>query len=146
MHACGVHDSIGRTAANLHEIGVTGALDGVTPLIAMESPAHDLVSIVTSMLFACTAGAVQRRSRARPHVIHGSFCPNTSDQQDFVLARRLANRAGLHLDMVERQWISEFSAGFNSSTSKVALVRFRGRERLESVQRAELRGRSEFRE
>lgn len=41
-------DSIGETAANLHEIGVTMSAhdDGVTPLITnVESPAHDLVSI-----------------------------------------------------------------------------------------------------
>lgn len=90
-------DSIGETAANLHEIGVTMSAhdDGVTPLITnVESPAHDLVSIVTSMLFSMH-GELYKAIARHPRVI----CPNTSDQQDFVLAHRISQPRGhLHLD------------------------------------------------
>ncbi len=66
-------DSIGETAANLHEIGVTMSAhdDGVTPLITnVESPAHDLVSIVTSMLFSMHGELYKAIARQALSLIH----------------------------------------------------------------------------
>ncbi len=68
--------------------------DRVTPLITnVESPAHDLVSIVTSMLFfhARQAGT---GDRARPHVIHRSFVQTLQTSKTSYWLTELANRAG----------------------------------------------------
>ncbi len=84
-----------------------------------KSPAHDLVSIVTSILFSMHGRRPEasRAGRNDPQVI----CPNTSDQQDFVLAHQLASRAGTST----RQRLSDngflnFSAGSTPSTSSGA--------------------------
>lgn len=84
-------DSIGETAANLHEIGVTMSAhdDGVT----VESPAHDLVSIVTSMLFSMH-GELYKAIARQAHVIHESFVQTLQTSKTSYWLTELANRAG----------------------------------------------------
>lgn len=89
-------DSIGETAANLHEIGVTMSAhdDGVTPLITnVESPAHDLVSIVTSILFSMH-GELYKAIARQAHVIHESFVQTLQTSKTSYWLTELANRAG----------------------------------------------------